>query len=134
MQTTKKILTLVLLLACAATQSLAHSSVCCLTPVEVIELKNVGISDSDETKSVIEVKWQINPTLHPNHSDFYISLEVIYADSTVLIVDEKSESETRSVRIEVPTVHLQRGKTPAYIKQMKAFVMTEVLEKRGIEK
>jgi len=134
MKTTKKILILFLLLACAVTQSLANGSVCCLTPVEVTELKNVGISDSDETKSVIEVKWQINPTLHPNHSDFYISLEVVYADSTVLIVDEKSESETRSVRIEVPTVHLRRGKSPAYIKQIKAFVTTEALEKKGIEK
>ena len=134
MKKTNQILTLVLLLALAVTQSLAKSSVCCSAPVEVTEIKNLGISDSDETKSVIEIQWKINPTLHPNHSEFNVSLEIVYADGTVLIVDEQVENTARSAIIEVPTVHLRRGKSPAYIKQIKAFVTTEVLEKRGIEK
>lgn len=134
MKKTNQNLILVLFLALAATQIFANQLTCCLTPVEVTEIKNLGISDSDETKSVIEVQWKINPTLHPNHSEFNVSLEIVYANGTVLIVDEQSDNEARSALIEVPTVHLRRGKSPAYIKQMKAFVMTEVLERRGIEK
>lgn len=134
MNRAKQISTLVLLTALAATQIFANRLTDCLTPVEVTEIKNLGISDSDETKSVIEIKWQINPTLYPNHSDFNVSLEVIYANGMVLIVDEQSENSTRSVQIEVPTVNLRRGKSPAFIKQTKAFVTTELLPMRGIEK
>lgn len=134
MKGAKQILPLVLLTALAATQTFAQRLACCLTPVEVIEVKNLGISDSDETKSVIEVRWQTNPTLHPNHSNFNVSLEITYANGMILIVDEQANTEARSVRFEVPTVNLWRGKSPAYIKQMKAFVTTEMLTKRGIEK
>ena len=30
-------------------------------PVEVIEVKDLGLSDRDESKSLIEVSWQIDP-------------------------------------------------------------------------
>jgi hypothetical protein len=134
MNRAKQITTLVLLTALAATQIFANRLIDCMTPVEVTEIKNLGISDSDETKSVIEIKWQINPTLHPNHSQFNVSLEIIYANGMVLIVDEQSENSTRSVQIEVPTVNLRRGKSPAFIRQIKAFVTTELLSQRGTEK
>lgn len=134
MKRAKQISTLVLLTALAATQIFADRMADCLTPVEVTEIRNLGISDSDETKSVIEVKWQINPTLHPNHSDFNVSLEIAYANGMILIIDECSGNSTRSSRIEVPTVNLRRGQSPAFIKQIKAFVTTEIVSKRGIEK
>jgi hypothetical protein len=129
MNRARQISILILLTACAATQIFAGQFDCCLTPVEVIEVKNLGISDSDETKSVIEIRWKINPTLHPNHSDFNVSLEVIYANGMILIIDEQVGKTERSAQIEVPSVNLMRGKAPAFIKQMKAFVITEVLDK-----
>lgn len=94
------------------------------TPVEVTDVKEIGLSDSDETKSVIEIKWKVNPTLQPNHSEFNVTLEVIYADGAVLIFDEQAESEARSAKIEVPALHIYRGKKPAIIKEIKAFVTT----------
>ncbi len=134
MNRAKRISTLVLLTVLTAAQILAHRVADCLTPVEVTEIKNLGISDSDETKSVIEVQWQLNPALHPNHSDFNVSLEITYANGTILLVDERSENTARSAQIEIPTISLRRGKAPAFIKQIKALVTTEVVSKREIEK
>jgi hypothetical protein len=134
MKRAKQISILVLLTALAATQLFAHRLTDCIAPVEVTEIKNLGISDADETKSVIEIKWQLNPALHSNHSDFNVSLEITYANGMILLVDERSENTTRSTQIEVPTVNLRRGQSPAFIKQIKAFVTTEIVTKRGIEK
>ena len=98
---------------------------CQNTPVEVTQVKEIGLSDSDETKSVIEVKWCVRSTLQPNHSTFNVTVEIIYADSAILIFDEQATSQARSTQIEVPTLHIYRGKKPAIIKQIKAFVTTD---------
>lgn len=97
-------------------------------PVEVTEIKEVGLSDSDETKSVIEIQWSVKPTLQPNHTVFNVTLEVVYADGAILLFDEQAQSQARSTRIEVPALHIYRGKKPAIIKQIKAFVTTEILD------
>lgn len=97
-------------------------------PVEVTDVKEIGLSDSDETKSVIEIKWKVNPSLQPNHSVFNVTLEVIYADGAVLIFDEQAEKEARSAQIEVPALHIYRGKKAAIIKEVKAFVTAEILD------
>jgi hypothetical protein len=98
------------------------------TPVEVTEIKNLGISDADETKCVIEIQWKINPALHPNHSVFNITLEIIYADEAILIFDEQAANSSRSAQIEVPALHLFRGGKPAIIKEIKGFITTEVTQ------
>lgn len=97
------------------------------TPVEVTEIKEIGLSDSDETKSVIEIKWKVNPSLQVNHSDFNVTVEITYADGAILIFDEKAEMDVLSTQIEVPSLHIYRGKKAAIIRQIKAFVTTEIL-------
>jgi hypothetical protein len=116
-----RFLVLVLMLFVMITQAVAN------TPVEVTDIKEIGLSDSDETKSVIEIKWKVNPSLQPNHSVFNVTLEVTYADGAILIFDEQAEKEARSAQIEVPALHIYRGKKAAIIKEIKAFVTTESL-------
>jgi hypothetical protein len=115
----RKISFLVLVLMFFVTLAIAN------VPVEVTDVKEIGLSDSDETKSVIEIKWRVNPALQPNHSVFNITLEIIYADGAILFFDAQAKNEARSAQIEVPTLHIYRGKKAAIIKQIKAFVTTE---------
>ena len=117
-----RFLVLVLMIFLAANQAIAN------TPVEVTDVKEIGLSDSDETKSVIEIKWKVNPSLQPSHSVFNVTLEVTYADGAVLIFDEHAEKEARSAQIEVPSLHIYRGKKAAIIKEIKAFVTAEILD------
>jgi hypothetical protein len=117
-----RFLVLVLMIFLMANQAIAN------TPVEVTDVKEIGLSDSDETKSVIEIKWKVNPSLQPNHSIFNVTLEVVYADGAILIFDEQVEKQARSTQIEVPALHIFRGKKPAIIKQIKAFITTEILD------
>lgn len=119
-----RFIVLVLMLFVNVNQAIATANI----PVEVTDVKELGLSDSDETKSVIEIKWCVNPTLQPNHSTFNVTLEVIYADGAILIFDEQAEKDARSARIEVPTLHIYRGKKAAIIKEIKAFVTAEILD------
>ena len=123
-----KFLVLVLMVFLTVNQVTAQFDDCNKTPVEVTQVKEIGLSDADETKSVIEVKWCVRSTLQPNHSAFNVTVEVIYADGAILIFDEQAENSARSTQIEVPTLHIYRGKKPAIIKQIKAFVTTEGLD------
>ena len=97
------------------------------TPVQVTEIKDLGLSEADETKTVFEIHWQVNPAIHPNHSNFNVTLEIIYADGASLIFDEQAEYFARLRRIEVPTLHTFRGKKSAIIKEVRAFVTKEIL-------
>lgn len=115
-----RFLGLVLMVFVMVNQAIANA------PVEVTEVKELGLSDSDETKSVIEIKWRINPALQPNHSVFNVTLEITYADGAILLFDEQAEKDTRSTQIEVPALHVYRGKKAAIIKEIKAFVTTEI--------
>jgi hypothetical protein len=121
-------LVLVLTIFAGVSQVIGEAKANPETPVEVKEIKDLGLSDSDETKSVIGLRWCVNPTLQPTHSVFNLTLEVVYADGAILIFDKQAESSVRSSRIEVPTLHIYRGKKPAIIKQIKAFVTTEILD------
>ena len=127
MKTQIRFLVLVLTIFVNVNQVIAETKGCRNTPVEVTEVKDLGLSDADETKSVIEVQWCVNPTLQPTHSAFNVTLEITYADGAILIFDKQAENSSRSAEVEVPTLHIYRGKKPAVIKQMKAFVTTEVL-------
>lgn len=120
-----EILILVLTLFVTINQTIAKTKDCSETPVKVTQVKETGLSDSDETKSVIEVQWCVNPTLQPTHSAFNVTVEITYADGAVLIFDEQTGNEARSTEIEVPTLHIFRGKKPAIIKQVKAFVTAD---------
>ncbi|HRH42202.1 MAG TPA: hypothetical protein PKY82_11295 [Pyrinomonadaceae bacterium] len=123
-----EILGLVLMMFLAVNQIIAKTDDCQKQAVEVTQVKEIGLSDSDETKSVIEVKWCVNQAIQPTHSAFNVTVEVIYADGAILIFDEQAKNQVRSTQIEVPTLHIYRGKKPAIIKQIKAFVTTEILD------
>lgn len=120
-----KIIVLVLMIFLMISQAIAND--CKTQSVEVTEVKEIGLSDSDETKSVIEVKWCVNQELQTKQNTFNVTVEIIYADGAKLIFDEQSEKQARSTQIEVPTLHIYRGKKPAIIKQIKAFVTTEII-------
>lgn len=92
-------------------------------PIEVIEIKDVGISAEDETKSVIEVRWKNNPTLNANINSFKLVLSVMYADGTTIIVTHYTDEESVSARIEVPSAKISKRNPPAFIKKLKAVVI-----------
>ena len=118
-----KILSLILMMILTINQVFAED--CKTQAVEVTEAKEIGISDSDETKSVIEVKWCVNQKLQTNPTNFNVTVEVTYADGAILIFDDQAQNQARSIQIEVPALHIYRGKKPAIIKQIKAFVVAE---------
>ena len=98
------------------------------TPVEVIEIKEVGVFDNDETKSVIEIRWRINPALTANVRSFKILLSVIYADGTTNIVTRYADQESVTAQIEVPSVSFSTRNAPAFIKNLKAVVIAESMK------
>ena len=128
MKRTAKILVLVLTMFLTINPGLAKADKCRQTPVEVTEVKELGLSDSDETKSVIEIKWCVNSALQPTHSAFNVTVEVTYADGAILLFDEQVPGRARSTRVEVPALHIYRGRKPAIIREIKAFVTAELVD------
>lgn len=114
-----RFLALVLML-CATVNSIIAIDI---VPVDVVEAREIGLSDSDDTKSVVEVKWQ---TTQQNYKFFNVMLEIKYADGAILIFDEQVSNQSRSTQIEVPALHIYRNKRAAIIKEIKAFVTTEI--------
>lgn len=92
-------------------------------PVEVVEIKEVGISGADETKSVIEIRWRINPALNASVSSFKLLLSVTYADGTTLILTHNADAESVLAQVEVPSAKISKRSPPAFIKQLKATVI-----------
>lgn len=97
-------------------------------PIEVLEVKEVGIYDADETKSLIEVRWKINPALASNVRSFKILLSVTYADGTKTNITRHTDEESFSVQIEVPSVSFSNRNTPAFIKNLKAVVVAKPIK------
>lgn len=93
--------------------------------IEVLEIKEVGISDLNEAKSVIEIRWQANPAQVENVRSFKILLSVIYADGTKTDFIRHTDEESSSVQIEVPSVSFSKRNAPAFIKNLKAVVIAE---------
>ena len=92
-------------------------------PVEVVEVKDLGLSDRDESRTVVEVRWKINPIQQEIIVAFQLTLSVTYADGTTISEKRKiAKDACCSVRIEVPTVKTARGDAQAFIKKMDAKV------------
>jgi hypothetical protein len=92
-------------------------------PVEVVEIKEIGISNDDESKSVIEIRWRINPVLNSNVSSFKLFLSVTYADGTTLILTQNVDAESVLAQIEVPSAKISKRNPPAFIKKLNAVVI-----------
>ena len=97
-------------------------------PVEVVEVKDLGVSVSDDSKSIIEVRWRVNSTVNAATS-FNLTLSVIYADGATRDELKKVDGKTISAQFEVPSVKVSKGKPPAFIKKMNAVVIAVTREK-----
>ena len=97
-------------------------------PVEVLEVKDLGVSTSDDSKSIIEVRWRVKSTLDAATS-FNLTLSVTYADGTTRDELKKTDGKTISAQFEVPSVKVSKGKPPAFIKKMNAVVIAVTREK-----
>lgn len=90
--------------------------------VEITEVKNVGVSAANETKSIIEIRWQTNFAPNTNVKSFDLKLEVTYEDGAVVTAQSSVSGTTRSGRVEVPTTHTSLGRPPAAMKSFRASV------------
>lgn len=97
-------------------------------PVEVIEVKDLGLSDRDESKSVIEVRWRVSPVQKEKIISFNLVLSITYADGTTISAKRKVEGNAFSARVEVPSVKNFGGRPSAFIKKTEARV-TAIISK-----
>ncbi len=91
-------------------------------PLEFTEVKDLGLSDRDELKSVIEVRWRIGSLDAENIASFNLTLSATYADGTTIVEKRKIERNALSARIEIPSVTTFGGKPAAFIKRLNARV------------
>ena len=95
-------------------------------PVEVVEVKDLGLSDRDESKSLIEVRWQVGEAQKGKIAAFNLYLSVTYADGTTVTEKRKFEKTVFSARVEVPSVKPFGGRSSAFIKKMEARVFAAI--------
>lgn len=95
-------------------------------PVSVVEVKDLGLSDRDESKSVIEVRWSANPIQKEKILSYNLTLSITYADGTTVSTRHKIEPGARSARIEVPSVKPFGGRATAFITKIDARVFAVI--------
>lgn len=98
-------------------------------PVEVTEVRDLGLSDRDELKSIIEVSWRIDPRQLEKVATFNLHLSITYADGTAITERRTVEKSVLSVKVEVPSVKPLGSRPAAFIKKIDAKV-TAVISKR----
>ena len=91
-------------------------------PVELVEVKDLGLSDRDESKSLIEVRWTVNPIYKDKIISFNLVLSITYAVGTTIHDKQSMDSTSLSAQIEVPSVKTIGGKATAFIKNIDARV------------
>src|SRR5262245_23602634 len=102
--------------------------------IEIIEVKNVGLSAINEAKSIIQVRWEGRYPQGTSVKSFDVSLEVQYADNTKERAKTTVSGSTSSTRFEVPTLHLSPGRPGAEMRSFDATVtanFTETATKQG---
>lgn len=117
-----------LLLTINQTRAEANTAAALDVPVKVVEVRDLGISDRDESKSVIEVRWQVNQFQKEKIASFNLLVAVTYADGTTINERRKAQASEFSARIEVPSVRALGGRSSAFIKKLEARV-TAVISK-----
>ena len=91
-------------------------------PVEVTAVRDLGLSDHDELKSVIEVCWRVGSLDTENIASFNLILSATYADGTTIVEKRVIEQNALSARIEIPSVNTFGGRPAAFIKRLNAKV------------
>lgn len=102
--------------------------------IDIVEVKNLGISAANDSKSVIQVKWAAKLPPGSSVKSFYVSLEVGYADATKEKVKSTINGSASSARFEVPTLHLSPGRPAAELRSFEATVtanFSETATKQG---
>jgi hypothetical protein len=102
--------------------------------VEVIEVKNIGISAADRSKSIIEVKWVAELQTGASIKSFDATIEVAYADGATERGKRTVSGSDRSTRFEVPTLHFSAARPGAELKNFKVSItatLTETASKQG---
>ena len=130
MRSTLKILSLIILVLAFASQAKINATETADSAVEVLEIKDLGISANDDSKSIIEVRWRVNPTLVANVASFNLVLSVTYADGTTTNIKRQTDGKSLSMRVEVSSVNISKGKPAAFIKKMNATVTAVIPEKQ----
>ncbi len=98
-------------------------------PVEVVGIRELGVSANDNTKTIIEVRWKNNPSLNASVRSFKVNIAITYADGTTINEVKKAESKATSQRFEVPTAKVSKNKPTAGIKKLNAIVLAVLPEK-----
>ena len=102
--------------------------------VEVIDVRVAGVSAADESKSIVQVQWRVNPQAGADLKSFEITLEVTYADGASSRQSASAGQAATSARFEVSTLHRSPGRPPAELKSFQAHItanLTETAVKRG---
>jgi hypothetical protein len=102
--------------------------------VEITEVKNLGVSANNDTKTILQVQWAVNeqPTL--SSKSFELAIEVAYADGATERFKTVAGGAERRARFEVPTLHLAAGGPGARLRGFKANIIasfTETVSKQG---
>lgn len=123
------LLAVVALAAADAAQSAGGSS-----RIDIVEVKNLGISAANDSKSVIQMKWEAKLPPGSNVKSFDVSLEVQYADRTKEKIRDTVNGSASSARFEVPTLHVSPGRPAAEFRTFEASVtanFSETAKKEG---
>ena len=119
---------LILFAVTVSAATLATQSAGSLSSIDIIEVKNVGISAASDSKSVIQVRWAAKLPPGTNVKSFDVSLEVQYADRTKEKIKNTVNGSAASVRFEVPTLHLSPGRPAAELRTFEATVTANYSE------
>ena|SRR6266567_1395517 len=99
--------------------------------VEIIEVKNLGVSAANESLSVIQVKWKAQSD---SAKTFEVKLEVSYADGASDKATSAADDPKRVARFEFRTLHFSSGKPGAELKSYQVSITTdraETVNKQG---
>lgn len=102
--------------------------------IEITEVKNVGLSAINESKSVIQALWSVNAQPGRTIKSFELILEVTYADGAVEKFKATASGTERKTRFEVPTLHVSVGRPGAELRGFKTNItanFTETVTKQG---
>lgn len=102
--------------------------------IDIVEVRNVGISAANDSRSVIQVKWAAKLPPGSDVKSFDVRLEVRYADATKEKVKSTINGSANSARFEVPTLHLSPGRPAAELRTFEATVtanFSETATKQG---
>jgi len=92
------------------------------TSVEIVEVKNLGVSAANESLSIIQVKWKAQTG---SAKTFEVKLEVRYADGASDKAATTSDDPKRAARFEFPTLHFSSGKPGAEMKSYQVSITTD---------